>query len=79
MEKFLNPRGFHILAALDEVAADHHSTPGKVALAWLMTRPGITAPIASATSVEQVRDLVDATRLELDRPSIEKLDSASAT
>jgi aryl-alcohol dehydrogenase-like predicted oxidoreductase len=79
VEKFLNPRGFHILAALDEVAADHHSTPGKVALAWLMTRPGITAPIASATSVEQVRDLVDATRLELDRPSIEKLDSASAT
>jgi aryl-alcohol dehydrogenase-like predicted oxidoreductase len=78
VKKYLNERGFRILAALDQVAAKHQSTPGKVALAWLMARPGITAPIASATSVEQVRDLVDATQLELDHASIEALNQASA-
>lgn len=78
VKKYLNERGFRILAALDQVAAAHHSTPGKVALAWLIARPGITAPIASATSVEQVRDLVDATELELDQASIEGLNQASA-
>ncbi len=67
-----------ILAALDEVAKAYQSTPGKVALAWLMSRPSITAPIASATSLEQVRDLVDSTALELDRASIEALTQASA-
>jgi aryl-alcohol dehydrogenase-like predicted oxidoreductase len=78
MKKYLNDRGFRILAALDEVAKAHRSTPGKVALAWLIARPGITAPIASATSVEQLRDLVDATTLELDQASIETLTQASA-
>jgi aryl-alcohol dehydrogenase-like predicted oxidoreductase len=78
VKKYLNERGFRILAALDQVANTHHSTPGKVALAWLIARPGITAPIASATSVEQVHDLVDATQLELDRASIEALNQASA-
>jgi aryl-alcohol dehydrogenase-like predicted oxidoreductase len=78
VKKYLNERGLRILAALDQVAKSHHSTPGKVALAWLMARPGITAPIASATSVEQVRDLVDATTLELDPASIETLNEASA-
>jgi aryl-alcohol dehydrogenase-like predicted oxidoreductase len=78
MKKYLNDRGFRILAALDEVANAHLSTPGKVALAWLMARPSITAPIASATSVEQLRDLVDATTLELDQASIETLTQASA-
>jgi aryl-alcohol dehydrogenase-like predicted oxidoreductase len=77
VKKYLNERGFRILAALDRVAKAHTSTPGKVALAWLMARPGINAPIASATSVEQVRDLVDATSLELDRASIEALNEAS--
>src|SRR3984885_11516016 len=52
--KYLNPRGSAILAALDEVAAAHSSTPASVALAWLMTRPGVTAPIASATSSQQL-------------------------
>jgi aryl-alcohol dehydrogenase-like predicted oxidoreductase len=78
VKKYLNERGFRILAALDQVAGAHGSTPGKVALAWLMARPGITAPIASATSVEQLRDLVDATKLELDAASIEALSEASA-
>jgi aryl-alcohol dehydrogenase-like predicted oxidoreductase len=78
MKKFLNERGLRILSALDEVAKAHESTPGKVALAWLMARPGITAPIASATSIEQLRDLVDSTKLALDGASIEALNHASA-
>jgi aryl-alcohol dehydrogenase-like predicted oxidoreductase len=78
VKKYLNDKGFRILAALDQVAAAHHSTPGKVALAWLMARPGITAPIASATSLDQLRDLVDATTLVLDPASIETLNQASA-
>ncbi len=77
-KKYLNDRGFRILAALDEVASAHSSTPGKVALAWLIARPGITAPIASATSLDQLQDLVDAITLELDQPSIEHLNQASA-
>jgi len=78
VKKYLNDRGFRILAALDQVAKAHSSTPGKVALAWLIARPGITAPIASATSLEQVHDLVHATKLELDPASIKALNEASA-
>ena len=78
VKKYLNERGFRILAALDQVAKDHQSTPGKIALAWLIARPGITAPIASATSADQVHDLVDATKLELDQASIDALNQASA-
>ena len=77
VKKYLDARGFRILAALDQVAAAHRSTPGKVALAWLMARPGITAPIASATSLDQLQDLVDSTNLELDPASIEVLNQAS--
>jgi aryl-alcohol dehydrogenase-like predicted oxidoreductase len=77
VKKYLNDKGFRVLAALDTVAEAHHSTPGKVALAWLMARPGITAPIASATSIEQLNDLVDATKLELEQASIETLNLAS--
>jgi aryl-alcohol dehydrogenase-like predicted oxidoreductase len=78
VKKYLNERGFRILAALDQVAQNLHATPGKVALAWLMARPSITAPIASATSVEQLHDLVDATNLKLDAGSIELLNQSSA-
>ncbi len=78
LKKYLDDRGFRILAALDEVSAAHRSTPGKVALAWLMARPGITAPIASATNLEQLRDLVDSVNLDLDTASIEALNQASA-
>jgi aryl-alcohol dehydrogenase-like predicted oxidoreductase len=77
-KKYLNDKGFRILAALDEVAKSHDATPGKVAVAWLIARPSVTAPIASATSVEQLRDLVDASNLELDQASIEALNHASA-
>jgi aryl-alcohol dehydrogenase-like predicted oxidoreductase len=60
---YLNDRGFRILKALDQVAAHYHSTPASVSLAWLIARPGITAPIASATSLEQLNDLIEATKL----------------
>jgi aryl-alcohol dehydrogenase-like predicted oxidoreductase len=78
VKQYLDDRGMRILAALDEVSEKLGSTPGKVSLAWLMTRPAITAPIASATSVAQLQDLVDAANLELDQASIDQLDRASA-
>jgi aryl-alcohol dehydrogenase-like predicted oxidoreductase len=78
VEKFLNARGLKILAALDEVARRHRCSLATVALAWQMARPSITAPIASATSVEQLNDLVAATRLALDKSDIEQLNAASA-
>jgi aryl-alcohol dehydrogenase-like predicted oxidoreductase len=78
VKKYLNERGRRILGALDAVAARYRSTPARVALAWLLARPSVTAPIASATSLEQLQDLVDATRLELDRAAVEQLDAASA-
>jgi len=77
VKSYLNDRGVRILATLDEVAKAHNSTPARVALAWLIARPSITSPIASATSLEQLHDLVEATKLELDRASIELLDQAS--
>ncbi len=78
VKNYLNERGFRILAALDGVAARYRSTPARVALAWLIARPGVTAPIASATSVEQLNDLVEATRLSLDAEAVEALNRASA-
>ena len=74
----LNPRGLKILGALDEIAQDTASTPAQVSLAWLMRRPAIAAPIASATSLEQLSDLVAATRLDLDDEAMRRLDQASA-
>ena len=78
MKSYLNERGLRILKALDEVAARTKSKPGQVALAWLMARPSITAPIASATNMDQLEDLVAATRLKLDKEAIAQLDAASA-
>ena len=79
MEKYLNPRGLRILAALDQVAAPlPPATPTQVALAWLIARPGVTAPIASATSVTQLTELLAATRLTLDADALKMLDQASA-
>jgi aryl-alcohol dehydrogenase-like predicted oxidoreductase len=77
-KKYLNDRGFRILQALDQVAERHQSKPAQVALAWLMARESITAPIASATSVEQLNELAQATTLELDRESMDKLNQASS-
>jgi aryl-alcohol dehydrogenase-like predicted oxidoreductase len=78
VKKYLNDRGFRILQTLDHAAERHQATPAQVALAWLMARPSITAPIASATSVEQLNDLAAATRLELDGASVEQLNDSSA-
>jgi aryl-alcohol dehydrogenase-like predicted oxidoreductase len=77
VKKYLNARGLRILAALDQVAQQHGATPTQIALAWLMARPSITAPIASATSLEQLNELVQAADIELSQASIELLNKAS--
>ncbi|KPN16905.1 alcohol dehydrogenase [Xanthomonas sp. Mitacek01] len=76
--KYLNPRGKRILAALDDVACRHASTVAQVALAWLIARPGVTAPIVSATSVTQLRELAASRTLLLSKADIAALDGASA-
>ena len=78
VKDYVNPRGFRILETLDRVAERYSSTPAQVALAWLMARPSITAPIASATNLNQLKDLLESTRVNLDQPSIEELKHASA-
>lgn len=78
VKAYLDERGFRILAALDELAEQHNATPAQVSLAWLIARPSITAPIASATTLKQLDDLIAATKLELDEAAIEKLNKASA-
>ena len=77
VRKYLNPRGLRILTALDAVAERHDTRPGVVAVAWLLTRPGVTSPIASATSLDQLADLVAAARLALQPSDIALLDAAS--
>jgi aryl-alcohol dehydrogenase-like predicted oxidoreductase len=78
VKKYLNPQGLRVLDALDDIAKRHRTKPASVAIAWLIARPSITAPIASATSVAQLQDLIAAATLELDRAAIEQLDEASA-
>ena len=78
VKKYLNDRGSRILDALDQVAGQYHSVPAVVSLAWLIARTSVTAPIASATSLDQLTDLIEATTLELDLSSIELLNTASA-
>jgi aryl-alcohol dehydrogenase-like predicted oxidoreductase len=76
--KYLTGRGPKVLAALDAVAAETKATPAQVALAWLMARPSITAPIASASRPEQMDDLVKACSLSLSKAQIAALDTGSA-
>ena len=76
--KYLNERGLRILGALDTVAARIGATPGQVAVAWQIVQPGITAPIASATSLAQLQDLVKASQLTLDAEALATLGAASA-
>jgi aryl-alcohol dehydrogenase-like predicted oxidoreductase len=78
VEKYLNERGDRILRALDTVSDQHGSTPAAVALAWLIARPGVTAPIASATSVTQLESLSAAVHLMLTGADMRLLDDASA-
>ncbi|MGA2707944.1 MAG: aldo/keto reductase [Steroidobacteraceae bacterium] len=77
VEKYLNERGLRILTALDDVGRRHNTSAASVALAWQIARPSITAPIASATTVDQLSELVAATQLELDQAAIEQLNAAS--
>ncbi len=78
VKKYLNERGLRILAALDQVAKNHCAQPGQVAIAWMMARPSITAPIASATAMDQLAELLAATRLKLEDAEIQSLNEASA-
>ena len=75
--KYLKTNGLRVLAALDKVAAAHKATPAQVALAWLMARKGLTAPIASATSPAQLAELLGAVKLSLTSADIAELDKAS--
>jgi aryl-alcohol dehydrogenase-like predicted oxidoreductase len=70
---YLNGYGLRVLAALDDIARRHAATPAQVALAWLIARPGISAPIAGATSVAQVQELAGAVRLRLDDVDLARL------
>ncbi len=76
VEKYLDARGLRILAALDGVALARSAKPAEVALAWVMRQPGVTAPIASATSREQLDSLVRATQLTLSDADLQALSRA---
>ena len=78
VQKYLDDRGRRILAALDEAARRSGATPGQVAIAWVMARPGVTSPIASATSLAQLQELVRAAQVKLDAETVALLDAASA-
>ncbi|WP_415036787.1 aldo/keto reductase [Flavobacterium sp.] len=78
MENYFNERGFRILVALDEVAEEYTTTPAAVALAWLIHRPSVTAPIVSATSNSQLQSIIEAPQLNLDTNAMQILNSASA-
>ncbi len=78
VQKYLNEKGFSILRVLDQVAQEYNSNPASVSIAWLLARKSITAPIASATSIEQLKELVQAVRLYLNTDTIENLNIASA-
>lgn len=76
--EYLEGRGPKVLAALDAVAGELQATPAQVALAWLMARPSITAPIASSSKPEQMDDLIKACSLSLSKAQVAALDAASA-
>lgn len=75
---YMNERGFRVLAAVEKVAASANATAAQVSLSWLAHRPGITAPIASATSVGQLKELLGGIELRLDAEATAALDQASA-
>jgi aryl-alcohol dehydrogenase-like predicted oxidoreductase len=77
VEKYLNPIGMRVLDALDEIARHHHAKPGQIALAWLLARPSVTAPIVSATNMEQLAEMLKAPDIELTPTEIARLGAAS--
>jgi len=78
VQKYLNDKGRKVLDALDAVSARLNATQAQIAIAWLIAQPAVTAPIASATSVDQLKDLIAAASLTLDREALAALDAASA-
>jgi aryl-alcohol dehydrogenase-like predicted oxidoreductase len=76
--KYLNERGFRILTALDEISSAYQTSLTTISLAWLLTRPGLAAPIASATTKEQLEEIMQAATITLGQDTIAKLDEASA-
>lgn len=76
IEKYLDKKGEAILGALDKVAKANNATPAEVSLAWLVAQPGVSAPIASATSVEQVKSLAKGVRLKLSESDLKALTAA---
>jgi len=74
----MNPRGWRVLETVDRIAAGHGVSQTQVSIAWLLERPGITAPIVSATSPAQVAELADAAAVRLSREDIAALDAAGA-
>jgi aryl-alcohol dehydrogenase-like predicted oxidoreductase len=77
-ESYFNERGFAVLAALDEIAAAHETSVASVSLAWLAAQPTVVAPIASATSPQQLAELLPSAGLELSATEIERLSTASS-
>lgn len=77
VEKYLNDAGFRVLAALVDVGKRYNAKPAQVTLAWMMARPSITAPIASATNLDQLRELMQSADIALDRDAITQIDRAS--
>ena len=77
VKKYLDDRGLGIVAALVDVAAEQGVAPGQVAIAWLLARPSVTAPIASATNPQQLEELFQAARITLPADAIARLDAAS--
>ncbi|MEW5424724.1 aldo/keto reductase [Amorphus sp. 3PC139-8] len=78
VEKYMDARGQKILAALDEVSGAHNTKPAEVALAWIIAKDGVTAPIASATNIDQLQSLFRAAELSLSADEMALLDAASA-
>ncbi|MCW5744731.1 MAG: aldo/keto reductase [Alphaproteobacteria bacterium] len=78
VKKYVNARGFGILKALDGIAASLKATPAQVALAWTMARPAVAAPIVSATSTQQLAEILKSVDIKLDAAATAKLDAASA-
>jgi aryl-alcohol dehydrogenase-like predicted oxidoreductase len=78
VKKYINPKGMGVLKALDDAAKKHKANPTQIALAWLMQRKAITAPIVSATSLQQLKDLIAAPAVKLDTADVAAIDKASA-
>lgn len=78
VKAYLNERGFKILDALDQVSEQYNASPASIALAWLIARPSVTAPIASVTNLTQLTELTKAAALKLSNEDISVLDEASA-